>query len=221
MKHLSSSHTAEDFEHFPLFDCFSFDIRPYTETVLFDSEEIMLEEGARSSRLYYLIDGRARLYITHANGRVTLVDFLDAPCFIGEMELLDPAKPSNGVTAVTPCTCYAIDTAACGEQILGDVKFLQHLCRFLSAKTNQNTINYSRNQAYPLDVRLARFILLTSYNGLYRERHTEVAEYLGVTYRHLLYVIAQFVKKGLLEKSVSGYRIKDTDALRRLANESE
>jgi CRP-like cAMP-binding protein len=68
-----------------------------------------------------------------------------------------------------------------------------------------------------LDTRLAHFILTTSPNGIYREKHTEVAEYLGVTYRHLLYVIAKFVKSGILEKSEQGYFIKNERALRKMA----
>lgn len=35
---------------------------------------------------------------------------------------------------------------------------------------------------------------------MYREKHTEVSEFLGVTYRHLLYVLADFVKRGYLKK---------------------
>ena len=55
-----------------------------------------------------------------------------------------------------------------------------------------------------------------SVNGYYREPHTEVAEFLGVTYRHLLYVFAQFVKDGILEKTKLGYSIKDEEKLSRL-----
>ena len=74
-----------------------------------------------------------------------------------------------------------------------------------------------RNQAYPLKVRFAEFILKMSVNGYYREPHTEVAEFLGVTYRHLLYVLAQLVEDGLLEKTKRGYRIVDESGLEGIA----
>ena len=70
-----------------------------------------------------------------------------------------------------------------------------------------------RNQAYPLKVRFAEFILKMSVKGYYREPHTEVAEFLGVTYRHLLYVLAQFVENGLLKKTKRGYRIVDLERM--------
>ena len=58
----------------------------------------------------------------------------------------------------------------------------------VSEKATQNTNNYMRNQSYSLKIRFAEFILKMSVTGYYREPHTEVAEFLGVTYRHLLYV---------------------------------
>lgn len=101
----------------------------------------------------------AKLFLTHDNGRISLVNFLSAPCFIGEMELLDAQRFANGVKAITKCTCFAIQIKLCKEQILQDTKFLRHICVFLGKKAVMNTYNYSRNQSYPLDVRLAAFIL--------------------------------------------------------------
>ena len=207
----------EYYNRFPLSDYFGFDIRPYTSIIKFDSTESILCEGETPDFLYYLIDGRAKLFISQGNGRISLINFLNAPCFIGEMELLGAQEAANGVTAITPCTCYAIRIIECKAQILNDTKFLRYLCLFLSQKAIGNTYNYSKNQSYPLEVRLANFILLTSCNHLYREKHTEVSEFLGVTYRHLLYVLADFVKRGFLKKTEQGYYIQDINTLRRIA----
>lgn len=207
----------EYYNHFPLMDYFGFDVRPYTKIVQFETDELILREGDEPDFLYYLIDGRAKLFLSHENGRISLINFLSAPCFIGEMELLDAQKFANGVKAITNCTCYAINTKLCKKQILQDTKFLRHVCVFLGKKAIGNTDNYSRNQSYPLNVRLAEFILATSYNGYYREKHTETAEYLGVTYRHLLYVLADFVKNGIIKKTQQGYHIEDVEKLKEIA----
>lgn len=212
---------AEDYyNQFPLSDYFSFDIRPHTSIMQFDSEENLLREGESPCFLYYLIDGRAKLFLSQCSGRVSLINFLNAPCFIGEMELLGAQEAANGVTAITPCTCYAIRVNECKDKLLNDTKFLRYLCLFLSQKAIGNTYNYSKNQSYPLEVRLANFILLTSCNRMYRERHTEVSEFLGVTYRHLLYVLADFVKRGYLRKTKYGYYIQDINGLREIADKS-
>jgi len=212
-----SSLTQKYYQEFPLKDYFGFDILPFTSLVRFDSDEKIFKEGFEATYLYYLIKGKAKLFLSHENGRTSLINFIDAPCFIGEMELIGAQDKASGVTAITPCTCFRIDINRCKEKLLNDAKFLRYLCLFLSKKAIGNTYNYSLNQSYCLDIRLANFILLTEKNGYYREKHTEVAEYLGVTYRHLLYVLAEFVKKGILEKSEKGYFIADRNTLKQIS----
>lgn len=202
----------------PLDEYFSFDVRPYTALVQFDRAETILQENERPAYLYYLIEGRAK-YFLHARGHVSTIGFLGPSRFIGEMELFGTRRAINGVVAAERCVCYAIDTGRCGERMLDDAKFLRFLCRSLVRIAVESGDAYTRlGQAPPLNVRLASYILRSSADGYYREKHTEVAEYMGVAYRHLLYVIAGFVKSGLLQKTEKGYFIADETALRRIAD---
>jgi CRP-like cAMP-binding protein len=218
MEQINSKKQLNDYyNHFLLEDYFSFDIRPYTSVIRFEPNEAILQEGSKPTYLYYMLNGRAKLFLSHKNGSISLINFLSAPCFIGEMELLDKEKKSDGVTAISACICFAVKISNCKKKMLNDTVFLQYLCRFLSSKAIGNTYNYAKNQSYSLRVRLASFILMTSIHGVYRERHTEVAEFLGVTYRHLLFVLAEFVKEGLLIKTDGGYRINKIEELRKTA----
>ncbi len=197
---------------------FGFDIRPYAERAEFAPGEVIFGEGGSAGRLIWLASGRAKATITQANGRVALSNFIDAPAFIGELELLGVQRRTDGVTAVTPCSGSVIDVAACRELLLGDPVFLRRLCVMLGRRCAENTRKLAGNQAYPLEVRLARLILAAARDGRYAEKHTETAEYLGVSYRHLLYVLAGLVRKGVLEKDGRAYRIADREALARLAD---
>lgn len=222
MAHMSEEEKIHQYFEDKKFDkYFGFDIRPFTKFVRFEPGDIILEEGELPKKLYFLLSGKARLWMSHKNGTVDLINFLKAPCFIGEMELFDGAQPAKGVEALTVCDCFSMDVAACRELLLNDVIFLQNVCRLLSEKNAADIKNYSRNQAYPLKVKLAAFILMTENNGMYREKHTEASAYLGVTYRHLLYVIAEFVKEGILEKTSWGYRITGRKKLEQLAEWTE
>lgn len=200
-------------ENNPLQNFFGIDISPYITIREFEPDEFIIHEGERPTYLYYLIEGRAKLFLSQENGKISLINFVEAPCFIGEMELLDEKRLAQGVKAISLCRCYQIQISECRNLILQDTKFLRYLCTFLSEKATQNTNNYMRNQSYSLKVRLAEFILKMSVNGYYREPHTEVAEFLGVTYRHFLYVLAQFVKEGILEKTKHGYFVPDEERL--------
>lgn len=202
---------------FPLRELFSFDISPFISVVQYESEESMMAEGSPLENLLFLIEGRAKLFITHSNGSVSLIDFFDPGNFMGEMELIGAQKFTNGITAVKPCTCYAIRADRCREKLLNDPRFLRNLCLTMSRRSIQESVAFSKSLAYPLKNRLAHFILLTARHGIYCEKHTETAEYLGVTYRHLLYVLAEFVKEGILKKTENGYQIEDMKTLQKLS----
>ncbi len=195
---------------------FSFSIRPYTQVVEFESEEVLLHKDEKPESLYFLFEGRAKVCLADDEGRISLISFTKGPCFLGEMEMIGAQERAQSVQAVTRCRCYAIDLEKCRDKVLNDAKFLRNLCLFLGQRFRRNTENYVHNQAYPLENRLATFILLTMHHGMYTEKHTEVAEYLGVTYRHLLYVLADFRHKNILEKTPQGYKILDLAALQAL-----
>ena len=145
------------FEEEPFEKYFGFDIRPYTSVVRFEPDEVILSEGETPKKLYFLFQGRAKLFMSHKNGTIDLINYLKSPCFIGEMELFDPARPAKGVVAVTVCDCFCINVAVCKDRLLNDVIFLQNICRLLSEKNSGDIKNYSRNQAYPLQCKLLYF----------------------------------------------------------------
>lgn len=218
MKKMNTKLSDKYLQYLRLADYFTFDVKPYLSMVTFEADEMIIKEGEKLQKFYYLIVGRAKLFLNREKDKRPLIHFLDAPCVLGEMELLDKTKMAQGVKAVTTCICCAIDINQCREQILTDVKFLRHLCLFLSKKATQNIWNNTKSQTYPLSVRLAAFILSTSNHGFYREKHAEVAEFLGVSERHLMYVLSDFVNKGILSRQTHGYRIRDIARLQDLAS---
>ena len=119
---------------------------------------------------------------------------LGGTTFYGEIELLNEARYTKGIQTVTETICFSI-TQSCKEKLLTDVLFLRKLCVFLGEKAFKMTSKYTQNQAFPLENRLAAFIQFSSDQGVYKEKHTEICEYLGVSYRHLLYVLAQFCEE--------------------------
>lgn len=196
-----------------------FSFSPAEDTLLFSAEpgDYLIREGETPFYLYYLVSGRAKLYVTMSNGRQSLIDFFTAPCFIGEMELIDPAHEPLAVQAIDRCLCLALPIPAYRKRLLEDPLFLRKLCLVLSQKNFRNITSYTQNQSFPLLNRLAVFILLTENQGIYREKHTLTADHLGVSYRHLLYTLAELTKKGILERIPEGYAVRDPEALGALA----
>lgn len=183
--------------------------------------DFIVREGSQPLYLFYLVRGRAKLYATQPNGRVSLIDFFSAPCFVGEIELVNQEHEPRDVQAIEECWCLALPMKSYRPLLLGDTLFLRNLCVALSQKNYRNIVSLTQNQSFPLVNRLAAFILLTQSGDVYDEKHTQAAEYMGVTYRHLLFVIAQFTREGLLQKQKTGYGIRNRKALVALAEEME
>ena len=200
---------------------FSFDVLKDTELFLAAPGEYIIKEGLRPEYLFYLCFGKAKLYMTLPDGRVTLIDFFTAPCFIGEMELISEDNDVRAVQALESCYCLGLPLRRYRKLLLEDPCFLRNLCRLLGRKNYRNTRMFIRNQSYPLINRLSAFILLTENDGIYKERHTQTSEYLGVSYRHLLYVMAELVEKGYLKKEKRACIISDRKGLERLAEAIE
>lgn len=214
----SQEQIREAAEHSEFFHYFSYDALSSAQLHRFEAGEFILREGQTPDYLYFVTGGQAKVYLTHSNGKISLVNFLHSSCFIGEMELLNAHREAIGVQAMITLTCIALPMKQFRKALLSDPVFLRELCIYLSKKAAENSRTYTRNMTYPLENRLARFIQLTAHADIYSEKHTEAAEYLAVTYRHLLYVIADFVKKGILQKTSDGYRIADREALNKLAS---
>ncbi|WP_010287689.1 transcriptional regulator YeiL [Kurthia massiliensis] len=197
---------------------------PFPESVVphltlhtFRSHEFVITEGDAPQYLYYIVEGKAKVYFTQQNGKVALLHFVTEGAFIGDMEMLDERYESKGVQAATTLKMLALPIHMARQTLLTDALFLRQLCTYMSRKIMHNSAKMSQSLAYPLENRLAEFLLMSQENRVYNEKHTEVAAFLGVSYRHLLYVFAQFVDRGLIEKDGKQYVLKDVKALTRMA----
>ena len=206
-------------ENYTIQSLFSFDISPYVEVFEFDKGEFIVQEGNKPEYLFYMVEGKAKLYVTHKNGKVSLINFLTPPIFMGEIELLNEERYSKSIQTSSKSICIAIAIEQCKEKLLADAHFLRYLCLFLSNKSTVHSAKYTKHQAYPLENKLAEFILLSSHQNIYKEKHTEISDYFGVSYRHLLHTFAQLSEAGIIEKMKMGYKILDKEKLQALANE--
>lgn len=199
-------------------DCFSFDAKDDAQLYFAPKGSLIIREGDLASHLYFLFEGRAKIYQNHSNGKVSLMHLVESPSFLGEMELLDIGKNSIAWVAATDnCYFFALPIKEYRERLLNDATFLRLVCTYLCDKNFRGFASYGKKDAFPLENRLADFILFTAEGDVYREKHTLASEFLRVSYRHLLYVLADFVKNGYLEKAQGGYVICDIAALEELA----
>lgn len=204
-------------EAYSIAHLFSFPVEELIEVHEYERDEWIIQEGTRPDFLFYVLEGKAKIYVTHQNGKVSLINFINENDYIGEMELLNEVYYTKGIQSSTKTVCFALPFHRCRAQLLEDVTFLRELTKFLSGKATQMAAKYSQSLAFPLENRLADFILQTADQEIYKEKHVTVCDFLGVSYRHLLHVLAQFCSSGFLKKEGRHYRIVQPEPLYELA----
>jgi CRP-like cAMP-binding protein len=96
----------------------------------------------------------------------------------------------------------------------------------MSEKLKNGSNNSSINLLYPLENRLASYILAFAEISddkikkfIFKENYNEIAELLGSSYRHLNRTLNKFCSDGILKKNNKEYVIEDYKKLLYLAGD--
>ncbi len=217
MKKITNTHEiSERLKKNKLEAIFPNEILSKLELYAVKKNEFIVHQSITPEKLFFLISGKAKIKMTLENGKISLIDFISAPSYIGELTLLAIEDTPKDVIAHTNCVLFALPLKENQTQLLENPTFMKNLAVFLGKKALHRTETLTKSLNLPFQTRLARFILLTEEDGIYHEKHTEVAEYLHVSYRHLLFVLHDFTQKGILEKNGRNYAIKNREALTKL-----
>ena len=166
---------------------------------------------------YFILSGTAKIYIDHKNGRRSILDFVGENDWLGELSLFcyESDIKENRVLQEIECLEFGIDELRklCEEN--ADVSF--YFASYIANKLLARSYRMSESLNYSLNRRLAAFILQYQRGGVYNIPHTDVSEYMNVSYRQLLYVIRQFGELGVLKKEKGkNYVISDIEKLKQL-----
>ena len=175
--------------------------------------------------LWFLVEGRAKVIKTLANGKTLLLSFYEGFGVIGDVELVQEASVNCTVQALTTCYVLALPAQKARMLLKEDVKLLNFICRALAEKLENISNSSSINLLYPLENRLASYINMVAgeseYNigrRCFNENLTQLAEALGTSYRHLLRTLNGLCQLGVLGKEKEGYIIMEEDKLEKLGN---
>lgn len=198
---------------------FSFDVLPYLQVTEYEKSEYVIRGDQPLTKLYYLVAGSVKLNRIHKNGRQSLIDFFRPPCILGEAELFEADKLPSPLITLTPCVFLEVDMCRCRPLLLSDAQFLRELCGMMLKRRVAQNRKYLNLAAYPSRNNLAVSLLALENEGIFSEKYTEIADYLSVSYRHLMHLIAQLCDEGTIERVPQGLRILNWDRLRELSGE--
>ena len=175
--------------------------------------------------LFFLVKGKGKVYVILKNGKSLLLSFYYPLTVIGDIEIVNNCDISSNIQALEDSYCIALPLNIVRGKLLKDAKFLRYVCDSLGLKLKNSSNNSSINLLYPLENRLASYILATKEEVIinnkrvyiFNEKLTELAGLLGSSYRHLLRTINILIHKGVISKKNGYYMILDKRILKTLS----
>jgi len=211
---------------FKIKDFFDNDISDQLRLFKFDRGEYLYSDGDYLNYFMFYVEGKAKVFSRLSNGKSLLLSFYQPLEILGDIELFNDEHVTVNVKTITESYCVGIHIDYVRQYLTEDNKFLRFLCQGLGNKLNRCSNNSAINLLYPLENRLASYIVAIdtkdfseSNNLTFYDSLTEISELLGTSYRHLHRTVNNFVDKGILEKSKSGYIIIDKKPLDKMAND--
>ncbi len=209
---------------------FSQDMTSYFELLSFRKNEYILREGDEMPYLFFLVEGKAKVFTSLSNGKSLLLCFYQGFKVLGELEAVNGVKAVTNVQAIADTLCIGIPYVIVRKKLMEDPVFLRYICSSLGGKLNRCSKNSSINLLFPLENRLASYIYTTGeriYDKkkknikenvkdkdnsnkpsiYFHENLTEIAELLGTSYRHLLRTFSDLCEQKVLKKHGSSYLV--------------
>jgi len=206
-------------------EIFTEDMRPFMELFLFRRNEFICRESEKINYFFFFVEGKAKIYTTLSNGKSLLLSFCQGFNVLGDLEIIELEKASSSVQVLEDTYCIGISFEDMRAYSINDAKFLRFICNSLGQKLNRCSKNSSINLLYPLENRLASYILATSENMddsgkrilEFNENLTEISELLATSYRHLLRTLNVLCLKGAIKKRDNYFEVIDEKTLKKLA----
>lgn len=204
---------------------FSLDARALMELILFKKGEFICRESEDINYLYFFVQGKAKVYKTLSNGKSLLLCFYQGFKVLGDVELFNYKAASANVEVIEDTYCIGILMEKVREYLLNDAGFLRFICSSLGDKLDRCSKNSSINLLYPLENRLAGYILVAGEAILndgkrqieFAENLTEISELLGTSYRHLLRTLDILCAKGAIKRNRNHFEVADIKVLKDLS----
>ena len=120
---------------------FSSELLPYFELFSFEKGDFIIRQGFYSDYLYFIIEGKARVYSYTPSGNITLLSFCDGYETLGDSVSLWGKEAIANVEAISDGKWIGISLEKYRTMLLQDPIFLRTTCENLANKLNEsNTI---------------------------------------------------------------------------------
>ncbi|RRJ65643.1 Crp/Fnr family transcriptional regulator [Paenibacillus oralis] len=199
---------------------------PHLTLFAFDQGELICAQGEPSGVMYVLVKGKIKIYNTSEEGRTLIISFKTPLEVIGDVEYIRNGDIINTVEAVSPVHMIGVEYRWLRKYCGDHSPLLHFLLDIITKKFYMKSSSMSFNLLYPVEVRLASYLLSVTFDEsdadfrgeLSTSDLTDAANLIGTSYRHLNRVLQKFGARGLIERSRKGILVKDREGLQKLTH---
>jgi CRP/FNR family transcriptional regulator, putaive post-exponential-phase nitrogen-starvation regulator len=209
-------------ERYALRDILSPDLVGSLKLVEKEPGALLIRAGDPARDLFFFVEGRLKAYSTLENGQSVLAAFYKPFDVLGEAELFSSGSYALSVETLEKTVCLRLPVEAVAAAAERNVRLLTYLCGRLGAKLTDRMIAESINLRYPVENRLASY-LMASMDGdgwiVGTDNLGELADFLGASYRQLSRAVAGLRAGGVMDKQRGRIRVLDRKRLEPLARD--
>jgi CRP/FNR family transcriptional regulator, cyclic AMP receptor protein len=130
----------------------------------FKKGQVIFGRGDPGTHLYVLTEGQVRLSVATSDGRELSFQVAASGDLIGEIAMLDGGPRSAEATALTPVVAHALERNAFQALRSAHPAISDAVIKFLCWRLRDASDRLEGIALYPMEVRLARFLLLALGN---------------------------------------------------------
>lgn len=184
----------------------------------FKKGEHICKLGDQIERFYIFLKGNVKVFTISADGKILCLRIFDSITNLGDIELFTETRYRCNVEAISDSLCVAFPIVLIKNFALNNNIFLRYLCIDLCNKFDTISSISSNNILYPLKNRLIGYILeyMCEPTGIagFPFSYKELAEMLGVSYRHLSRSINELEEQNLIKKIGSKIQVLNINELK-------
>lgn len=183
----------------------------------YEEGEALMNIGFPLENLLFVCSGRAKVSRTAPNGRDLILCYYQSSGILGDVCFASGhVSLTTTVIAVSPITAISIPAKQNEAALKNNLNFMNCFAKGLAEKLIRSTENYVQSALYTAEQRLCKYILDSSQNGFYHDVMLDTAASTSMSYRHMYRILDALCKKNIIEKTKSGYKITDIQALKKI-----
>ena len=188
---------------------------------------MICSKGEEINHMFLVVEGKVKIYTITPDDKRLILRFQKSLGIIGDIEYIQGTDVLHTIEASSECLLFKIPFQIIRNTVGNDPKFLSFLLDVITSRFRAKTDAATLNLLYPVEVRIASFLLSTTANGedkhsVYHEEAVgsglkDIADMVGTSYRHLNRVIKKLCNEEIISRSAGKLFIKDLDRLKEIA----